>query len=374
MLKRILPCKKIEVDQCQSKLDFLRESLPVQLALWINGHFLAPTTGCKSAVKWFLRFLYLGIWSLRVAQMVLSRKKSLFLITGYIAEFVLLLSHIAFVFKCKSICQFFSHLQNQLNSIVEVKRYKKGIRVVVALLVLAEIVFSVSSGYLMFQMSQYAPLFPFAVDLIYQLLSLTFEIWIVTNSSLYVLALIGYFIRCDIQLNRFKFICLLKNRVESDDVLHLARDLQKNHLHFEEAFSFLPFLWLSYGWCTATIYGIGITLGPLKELSSASGLFWSAYVQATIFVAIGLAIATNKRICCEISNLVLSIEQNCKGDDLKCPSMTYAISRMEKASEMKLTAWGFCFLQRSLVFNYLSSLISFSVLTLQLDTSKLPAA
>lgn len=320
-------------------------------------------------VKWALRLVFFAVWAIRVGYLhILIREKSLFMVTAYLCEFAMLLHQLIALFKENSICAYFANLQIQLNSSrVKGGQYQRSIKLLNILsFVLAVFLFIDMSDYTVRVVRVYGGIFV-QLDFLVVFHQLLINNCVLASCSLYALALIGHFIKVDIELKRFKCFSISGSNLCYSELLKMVQRLEDFHSVFEETFSFMPFTWISYNWCQATIYLIGVTFGPLKSIFDVSLFVWSSSLQVATFITIALAISVQNRVAYECHKVQIILEHRLNESNLNSASMVYLVNKLDKISDAPFSSWNFCHLHKSLVFNYLASLISFSVLTLQMD-------
>ena len=184
-----------------------------------------------------------------------------------------------------------------------------------------------------------------------------------------MLALTAYCIRCKIQLRLFKNIFISKDYYRNE-LLSLIRGLQELQETFERNFSFMPFLWLGYNWCQATIYFVGLFLGHVNIPFCISVITWSLYQQVVLFATIGVTILVSQRLSYQCIKVQVILEDKSNGSILDSNAGTYLLGRLKEFYSTRFSAWRIFFLDPSIIFSYLASLISFSVLMLQVDQSR----
>lgn len=349
-----------------SNLQLLAESPLTRFSLCFYGQFLTKTTGLKSLFKWIMRFTLLIAWGMRLAHMTHWFRFSLFLFTAYLAEALTCFYLLSISFKSHAICNYFNRLQEYLDSLkVERRKYSSLIRVIDVSCFMVFLVIQTLTLYLLISSFFIFPDMANLPNILATAQATFLNNWLMVSCSLYALALVGHFIMCDIELERSN---KSEVRINCSQLLRLIQRLDHFHCAFEDTFSFLPFLWLSFNWSQATIYLIGSVFGPIKEAYHPLMVTWSVYNQVTAFSTIALAIHINKKVSSKCTRVLSSLEQ-ATGRVILSPNETYLLAKLKDASLMQFTAGSFYCLEKSLVFNYLSSLISFSVLTLQMDTS-----
>lgn len=352
-IKPILPYHHVSV------LNFLGECFLTRMFLLVYGQSIVRANGIKFFIKWFLRINIFFVWSSRVYYFAgLIIRNSLFSITGFIAElFPVCYYLIVMVLKEKSICNYFFHIQEQLSDLHEkTNRNRVLIRSIGPLFIILLIIMIIvmTDAYGVIDVPHYS---------LYMIQHVLLDDWVLSSCALYSLALVGYFIWFDYQIRLFKRKYVMNSKISYGETLKHLQKLEQFHIDFESVFSFMPPLWLGFNWCQATVYLIGVIFGPMKELFHIATFVWSTSMQVVAFCTIGLAIFINDKVSSKFAQVLPALEL--KMDK----SQTYLIVKMDKIVHLKFTAWNFCFLEKSLIFRYLASLITFSVLTLQMDYS-----
>lgn len=368
MLKRLIRRKVVLPVEQPPNLQFLKEVPLIRLILSPYGYFLARTSGAKSVLKVILWILLTLTSVVRIVRFsVLDHPRSLFLIAGYIAEILALCHHFLVIAKGNSMHKFFTSFQLQLNSLkVQRSEYKNHIRA----LDIAYFIQATTLAVLVFEFlfrnvlskEKFHIYLPFLT--FYEIM---LNNWIAVSCALYALALLAHFIRCDIELKNFKLMLRQRGCVSHNEVLSLIRNLNEIHSKFEKTFAFMPFFWLTYCWCQANIYMMSSTFGFMRAYFDISLFVWGIIIQVTTFSTIRLIIFINSKLTSQCSSVVVALEETLDRVGLNANKLTYSLEKMEKLSQMRFTAWGYYLLEKSLVFSYLASMISFSVLTLQLD-------
>ena len=356
------------------KFDLLDESLPLRIISSMYGWFLTRTFGFVSALKWILRILLMLSWTLRTGFIhIFLGRKSLFMVTCYLSEIVMMSHQVMFMVKSEAIHNYFVDAQTHFNSVsAKIREYKLSLKVINYTLLIATIIPSIfMAEYTVGVCSKYPGFLgqhPYLL-VIHQLLINT---WVLPSCSIYSLALFAYFMRVDMEVKHFKSTLFIRNSFTYEELLRLVSNLQRLHFTFEKTYSFMPFLWISYNWCQATIYLIGVLFGPLKEIYDIALLTWSTYLQVVAFVTIGFIIFINNKVSSKCQDVLAILDEKLNHLGPSGNKVAHLILKLEYISQSKFTTWNFCEIHNSLIFSYLSSLITISVLTLQMDYSDPP--
>ena len=347
-------------------LSFSVATLPVFAMQMLYGYMAPHLGGWGSPVKFFFAGLLYATFIIRLKQIYLElRPNSLFYTTVYSTELIAFVYHSLMMFRCQKVDEFVKACE--FKSFARVTMYQRRMTLVTLMNVTLTVITSYCimtywATQALVDSPQYMYYFIFHFNLI--------DSWVLPSCSVYSLALIFHWIKCDSRLVRFHTNLLVRRSTASSDLLDLIQTLQSLHLVFEDIFSFMPFLWICYNWSQATVYIIGATLGGLSEFYDPFVVAWSILSQVAAFATVYLSIFVSNSLGLRCQLVLCILEKRVNRVSSGSDTAVYLMTRLDGISSSKFTA-GKCFaLTETTIFHYLGSLISFSVLTLQVDPSK----
>ena len=199
---------------------------------------------------------------------------------------------------------------------------------------------------------------------IYFFIDCFYQEWSVICAFTYILFLyLHHKARMNI-LSRFSSHRELNN---SDLLLTLS---QMNNLHtaFETLFSPLPFLSFSQEFLTLTQYTIYYSLNPV-ETPDQFILVGVKYIRILIhtffvFSIIYFIVRFNLQLESLVQDISSNVNHNPSFDSL---TKMLLIDKVQKMSKQKFTAWNMFDIEKGVILSFLSSLITFNVLFVQID-------
>lgn len=374
MLRRVFGANSVLPFERPAGLQFLKQVWASRITLFFYGYNLTEAVGGKLIFLRILRIIFPLFWVMRLVRYhVYLSFKTLFSITGYMTELIIIIHHFWMISKLTAIQNFFHVVQSELDLLnVQQNEYTNRIRAINWLNLFIITVVGTITGAMSARSIAFYEDFLSNYEYLIYFHTILLDAWILGSCALYSVGLTAHFIRCDVEMKKFKSAHTAGGELDYDEVLELVYKLNGFHSKFEETFSFMPFWWLSYCWSCATIYIIGVAFGPMKSIFEIPLILWCTSLQVVTFVTVWLAIFVQRDISLRYESVIYIFDRKLSKATCNCPKMIYLFQRMAKMAKMPFTAMGFYSLQKPLVFSYLVSLISFSVLTLQLDTTETP--
>ena len=283
-------------------------------------------------------------------------KNSIIKAAAYVTEILNILVHLTTLWYLKSMQRHFSCL-NFGNS-----NMKRALRTIDFLFLIAFLSFLVTISVLFYS----APL-PFddhlktgakfaALAIAYCLTNSFF----IPHCFLFAAAAVIYHFDQMNKLNQIKMCFRYNDQAKGVKVIN---EFERVHEEFEATFSFIPFGLLLLNWFQGFVY----TIGGAFNNRAGQWFDWftpflSIYLQLCTFVAVIFAVSMNRLLSRELNRLISQLE--CESDEIKILQLT---SRLRILCNKPFTAWNVFELKYTLIYPYVSSLVSFSLLFLQLE-------
>lgn len=154
----------------------------------------------------------------------------------------------------------------------------------------------------------------------------------------------------------------------NSNLLTTLRQMNTMHGSFESIFSPLPFLSVSQEFLTLTQYTIYYSIHPVSTTSEflivAIKYIRIFYHLLFVFSIIYFINRFNDQLDSLVQEITLTVNHHPRFDSL---TKMLLIDKVLKMSKQKFTAWNMFNLDRGLILSFLSSLITFNVLFVQID-------
>ena len=155
-------------------------------------------------------------------------------------------------------------------------------------------------------------------------------------------------------------------RGDSESMFDVASRMKKRCSEFEQFFSVHPLMWLMLNFLLTTYF---LTLSPAASLRDHAS-FAALYYQLTINTfALVLIVWVREHVSSHKSSLVFTYLINCENGHREISASLS--SALDEALACKFTVWGLLPINRELVFSFISTVLTFSVLTIQIINGKL---
>ena len=152
-------------------------------------------------------------------------------------------------------------------------------------------------------------------------------------------------------------------------LLKLANEYEQVYAGFESTFSFIPFAQLICNWFQGLVYTIGAAFNDRAgQWFNEFPAVLSIYLQLCAFFMVIFAVSVNHRLANEVNCIIFQLEN--ESVELETLQLT---SRLRLMCRKPFTAWNVFELKYTFIYPYVSSLVSFSLLFLQLEL-RLPEA
>lgn len=182
----------------------------------------------------------------------------------------------------------------------------------------------------------------------------------VAHCFFYAAGVISYYF---IQLAKVDQIKMCIKYRDLSKLLKVTCEFDRMHRDFESTFSFIPFSLLVHNWFQGLVY----TIGAAFNNRAGEWFDWfapvlSIFLQLCTFAAVIFAVIVNNRLSKQINCFILQLE--CESVELETLQLT---SRLRLLCNKPFTAWNIFELKYTFIYPYVSSLVSFSLLFLQLE-------
>lgn len=169
------------------------------------------------------------------------------------------------------------------------------------------------------------------------------------------------------QRKRITLLYDLAKRGRGDLMFDTAHDMGKAFVTFEKLFSLHPLSWLFYSFLVTT-YLLNLTFSGGPSVDSVSFIIFY-YQQALNGLFILIILRVKEKISGHRSDIHFTLCMSTPDSyGEMCPSLSHAL---DEALSCNFTVYGMFNIDRSLVFSYITTVATFSVLTIQLQNGTL---
>ena len=329
----------------------------VPYVLFVYGYPVFVVRKCLLILSRILHLCILAIFIYRLQNTHLFfPKKSIIKVAAHVTEMLHVLVHLTTLWYLKKMQRHFSYI-NFGNS-----NMKRALRTVDFLFLV-----TFSSLFAACSIILYSAPLPFdenlkdgtkfaAVTAAYSLTG-TFHI---PYCFLFVAAVVIYHFGQMNRLNQMKICFRYNDWIKG---IQLINEFERVHEEFESSFSFIPFGLLVLSWFGGLVY----TIGGAFNNRAGKWFDWfspllSIYLQLCVFVTVIFAVSINHLLSRELNRLISQLE--CETGEIKILHLT---SRFRLLCSKTFTAWNVFELKYTFIYPYVSSLVSFSLLFLQLE-------
>lgn len=281
-------------------------------------------------------------------------KDSIIKVAAYTTEVIGILMYLLIQYKLKIVKEYFT---SNISHDISMKKSLKILDYIYIIVACGKSIINFSYFLISDPMSKYQVQ---GIHLILTLFAYPFaQSAIISCCFIYAVATLSYYYGQASKLNQLKEIIKVK---EMKKILKIINDFQQETILFQNTFSFMPFCLTIFVWFQGLVYMIG------GAFDGRTGIWFdwfvqseSLYLQLCGFGAIIFAVYLNDNLSFQTNQLVLLLESESIGDD------TLKLSTRLRFINKPLTAWNVFDLKLSLIYPYISSLVSFSLLFLQLE-------
>lgn len=330
----------------------------IPLVLFVYGFAIGPVRKCLHPLSKFCYLCILLVLTYRICNLhILFPKNSIIKVAAYLSDLIILLIHLTILFYIKRIKKYFSTF------VLQEAKSKKFLKIIDLIFLIAFLLCLILNLFFYFISQPFGTYQSDGIKFVFSIFAYSIsDSYSIPHAFIYAVAVTCHYFNLIAKLNQMSTSLRFNN---SSKLIRIIGEIDQIHFQFESTFSFFPFALVMFNWFQGFVYAIGAAFnnraGQWFDWFTPA---WSIHLQMCTFAVIIFAVTLNNRFSLRVNCFISQLESEFESSDTET---LHLASRLRLLTKKPFTAWHIFELKYTFIYPYISSLVSFSLLFLQLE-------